>query len=425
MAKVSSVLGLNARNHLYIHPYNRHKVKRYADEKILGKRLLSKHRLPTPKLVTVFQKFTEVEGFAWEKLPSSYVVKPNQGYGGEGIWIIKRRAKYAGEWFRTDGRKVSWQEIQLHILDILEGQYSIHDVPDIAFIEERVLIHKKFKKYTFQGTPDVRVIVFNMVPVMAEMRVPTRQSGGRANLHQGAIGVGVDIAAGVATHAIQYDEPIKFVPGKEVKLTGFSIPHWEEILTLAVRAAQVSGLGFVGVDIVICPERGPMVLELNARPGLAIQIANLAPLKKRFERVEGLKVDSAEKGVRIAQALFSRTLPSRLARKKKVISLFEEVRVEDSRGKRHKVKAKIDTGAYRTSIDKSFARSLGLLKKKNILFEKYYKSSMGREKRRLIELTFYLSKRKVKTSANVSNRSRLSTKIIVGRRDLKGFILKP
>ena len=425
MAKISSVLGLNARNYLYIHRYNLPRAKRFADEKILGKKLLVKHHLPTPKPVAVFRHFKDVERFFWERLPASFVVKPNQGYGGEGIWIIKKRAKYAGEWFRADGVKINWEEIKLHLLDILEGQYSLHDVPDFAFIEERIPVHKKLRKYTYRGTPDIRVVVFNKVPVIAELRLPTKESGGRANLHQGAVGVGVDIASGVTTNAVLYDEPIKFVPGKEAKLVGFSIPSWEEILILAVRAAQVSGLGFSGVDIVIDPDRGPMVLELNSRPGLAIQLANLAPLKRRLERVEGLKVDSAEKGVRIAQALFSKTLPSRLAKDRKVIGLFEEVKVEDRRGKRHKVLAKIDTGADRTSIDRYLARSLGLLDKKNILFKRYYKSALGREKRELIGLTFYLAKRKVRTSASVSSRVGLRTKIIVGRRDLKGFILKP
>jgi alpha-L-glutamate ligase-like protein len=425
MAKTSSVLGLNARNYLYIHRYNLSRAKRFADEKILGKKLLVKHHLPTPKLVAVFRNFKDVKRFSWEHLPASFVVKPNQGYGGEGIWIIKKRAKYAGEWFRADGVKITWEEIELHLLDILEGQYSLHDVPDFAFIEERIPIHKKLRKYTWRGTPDIRVIVFNKVPVIAELRLPTRESGGRANLHQGAVGVGVDIASGVTTNAVLYDELIKFVPGKEVKLVGFSLPLWEEILKLAVRAAQISGLGFAGVDIVIDPERGPMVLELNSRPGLAIQLANLAPLKRRLERVEGLKVDSAEKGVRIAQALFSKTLPSRLAKERKVIGFFEEVKVLDYKGKKHKVKAKIDTGADRTSIDRGLARSLGLLRRENILFEKYFKSAMGREKRRLIGLKFYLAKRKVKTSANVSDRSKMRTKIIVGRRDLGGFILKP
>ena len=37
---------------------------------------------------------------------------------------------------------------------------------------------------------------------MAMLRLPTKASGGRANLHQGAIGAGVDLVTGVTHHAV-------------------------------------------------------------------------------------------------------------------------------------------------------------------------------------------------------------------------------
>jgi len=43
------------------------------------------------------------------------------------------------------------------------------------------------------GLPDIRVIAYNMVPVMAMMRIPTKESGGKANIHGGACAVGIDI----------------------------------------------------------------------------------------------------------------------------------------------------------------------------------------------------------------------------------------
>jgi len=36
------------------------------------------------------------------------------------------------------------------------------------------------------GLPDIRIICFNMVPVIAMLRIPTELSDGKANLHSGA-----------------------------------------------------------------------------------------------------------------------------------------------------------------------------------------------------------------------------------------------
>jgi hypothetical protein len=50
----------------------------------------------------------------------------------------------------------------------------------------------------------------------------------------------------------------------------------------------MTGLGYMGTDMVLDKEEGPMVLELNARPGLAIQIANGAGLLPRLQHIENL-----------------------------------------------------------------------------------------------------------------------------------------
>ena len=160
----------------------------------------------------------------------------------------------------------------------------IKDLEDeLRAVEERIKIHKIFRKYAFQGTPDVRVIVFNKVPIMAMLRLPTKESHGKANLHQGAVGVGIDMATGITTYGVVHSQPIRYLPGTKRKLNGIKIPFWNEILRLSVRIQEViPSLGFLGVDFVIDRERGPMVLELNARPGLSIQIANRAGLRRRL-----------------------------------------------------------------------------------------------------------------------------------------------
>jgi glutathione synthase/RimK-type ligase-like ATP-grasp enzyme len=68
-----------------------------------------------------------------------------------------------------------------------------------------------------------------------------------------------------------------------------SIPDWPELLELAARSADATGLGYIGADIVIDRRHGPLLLELNARPGLAIQIANNAGLAPRIRAVDSLR----------------------------------------------------------------------------------------------------------------------------------------
>jgi len=67
---------------------------------------------------------------------------------------------------------------------------------------------------------------------------------------------------------------------------GIQIPFWDEILSVAARAYEMTRVGYIGVYIVIDRGKGPMVLEFNARPGLSIQIANQAGLILRLGAVD-------------------------------------------------------------------------------------------------------------------------------------------
>ena len=98
--------------------------------------------------------------------------------------------------------------------------------------------------------------------------------------------------------------------------------------------------------------------------------------------------------------------------------------VESFLGEHVNVKAKVDTGAFRTSIDKSLARKLGLLETGNKLLRVGYISSLGREERQLINVTFHLKGKKISTTASVADRSGLKRQMIIGRRDLRPFTFK-
>lgn len=435
--KISQILGLNARSRVFSYMYNTKAGKKIASSKIQTDRVLRKFDIPKPKIIKKFRSPSDIVNFDWNTLPSSFALKPSRGLGGEGIIVVKKRlneeilrktdsGSAKSIWLTTDKKKVNADDLKLHILDILEGAYSMGNIPDVAFIQEYVGRHKALRKYSFRGTPDIRIIVFNKVPVMAMLRLPTKESGGRANLHQGAVGVGIDISTGITTKAIWHGNVIKRKPGSKRKLHGIKIPSWDEILRIAVKCQISSGLGYLGVDVVLHPEKGPMVLELNSMPGLQIQMANLSGLKKRLERVEDLQVRDVEHGVNIGKALFSSTFSSRVRQKdaQDIIEALEEIKIK-GKGEKVKILAKVDTGAWRTSIDRNLAQTLNLLRPDNVIRTKKVRSSLGKEERPIITLTYWLKGVKITTIAGVADRRNLKRKVIIGRRDLGRFLVKP
>lgn len=425
--KIRDVLGLNSRNHLYTSVYNSRYGKGIANSKLLTKKTLKAAHVRVPETYKIIHSMEELERFDFLKLPTEFVVKPNNGLGGEGIVVIEKQGLYAGEWTDSQGKEWSVADIRLHVGDILAGRYSMDDLPDIAYIEERVRVHPVFEKYSYHGTPDIRVIVFNRIPIMSYVRLPTEESGGRANLFQGAAATGIDIATGITTYGVHHAKPIEFFPGTRRKLANIVIPQWEEILETAIRASEAIGLGYMASDIVLQPEgenTTPMILEVNAQPGLKIQIANRSGLRDRLTRVKGLKVLSAKHGIRVGQALFADPKLEERELGRKVIGVFEEVEVRGLNGVNEVMLAKIDTGAYSSSLDRTLAERMGLLEPDNILYNDYFRSALGRKKREIVGATIKLSGKKLKTRVSISDRSKLRYKMIVGRRDLSEFVVR-
>jgi len=427
MTKLGDILGINARSSDYLR-LNKKEAREKADDKLLTKKMLRKAKIPHPKLLGVVSNMVEVERFDWLSLAGGFVIKPVQGLEGGGILLIKKQAKYAGEWLKVEGGKVGVADLKFHVMDILEGRYSRNDIPDSAMIEERVKTHPKFRKISTGGAPDVRVIVYNRVPIMAMLRLPTEESLGKANLHQGALGLGIDIATGITTYGVYKGRRIRYLPGGEKKVNGITVPEWNKVLKYAVKTQRVSKLGYVAVDMLIDKEKGPLVLELNDQPGLSIQLANWAGLRRRLNRVEGLDVGLTKKGIMVARALFASPFVKRvknLPGEKQTVGIFETANIRLSKKKRQEVPAKIDTGAFGTSIDRELACDLGLLQKKNVLWEKKYKSSLGEQTRTVVKLVFWLRGKKVSTRASLTNRHGLRRKLLIGRRDLRDFVVNP
>jgi len=231
---------------------------------------------------------------------SQFVVKPAQGSGGDGILVIAD--KFEKDWQTVNGQILGICDIEQHISNILSGIYSLSGMPDKAMIEYCVQFDPLFSEISYQGVPDVRIIVFQGVPVMGMVRLPTRKSSGKANLHQGAIGLGVDMSCGKTLTGVQENKIIEIHPDTRNSIVGVQIPQWDKLLEIASGCYELCGLGYLGVDIVLDRDFGPLILELNARPGLAIQIANRVGLESRLERVKKAQLDTAPISDRVAYA---------------------------------------------------------------------------------------------------------------------------
>jgi alpha-L-glutamate ligase-like protein len=279
------VLGINRRNAEYTLRWNPRSRYPTVDDKLLTKELCARAGIPTPKLLAVARHHFEVRRLrdALRRL-DSFVLKPARGAMGNGIVVVRGRE---GARFRlAGGRLIDEGELSYHAAGIISGLYALAGQTDVALVEERLEVHPSFAAITTEGVPDVRVVVFRGVPVMAMTRLPTRRSGGRANLHQGAVAAGIALATGATTHAIQQSRPITVHPDTGEPLIGRTIPGFGVLLELAVRAADETGLGYVGADLVVDAIQGPVLLEMNARPGLMIQLANRAGLLPRLREIE-------------------------------------------------------------------------------------------------------------------------------------------
>lgn len=301
------VLGINQRNIQLTQGENPRRLYPLVDDKLKTKALCERAGIPVAPVFARAERHGDVKRLVAElRGREDFVLKPAMGAMGNGILVVHEATE--GGWKTTGGRAISAGDLAYHAESIISGLYALGGRADIAFAEERLRVHPGFESISQDGVPDVRVIVFRGVPVMAMTRLPTKASDGRANLHQGAVGAGIDLTTGRTNYAVIGSTPVETHPDTMEKVVGYPIPQFAEALRIALRATDETGLGYVGADVVIDALRGPVVLELNARPGLAIQLANRAGLLPRLEAIReqpslALDVEARiELGCRIAEA---------------------------------------------------------------------------------------------------------------------------
>ena len=384
--KYKQILGLNRRNQEYVRQYNPPSAKAIADNKILTKRILKKEFIQTPEVYKLIRTKKQLQFLDWESLPRSFVIKPNKGTSGNGIIVFYGKKKGQDAWIRPNGSIMSKRDIILHIENILEGRFSMGSKNDIAIIEERVKTDSLLKQYSYKGVPDIRIICFNQVPIMGMLRLPTKRSNGTANLHSGAICTGIDMESGITTYSMHMhasafrSDTYKLVEStldlqENKPLSGIQIPYWNEMLEISLKCQKASNLGYIGVDIAIDAEKGPVVFEINARPGLGIQVANQAGLKWRLEKVKDLKIKSIKHGIRVSKSLFGGEIEESIEAisGRKVLNITERISVFNKGTdipkirrmktlKREIVKAFMDTGILTSRISSTLANRIGYLK---------------------------------------------------------------
>ncbi len=286
--KKQGMLSMNKRNIDYIARYNDRRAFPLVDNKLLTKQVVDEYDVASPQLLQVVREQHEIAHFR-EQVANldGFAIKPAKGSGGKGILVITGRK--GDDFLKPSGSRLSLADIERHLSNILAGLYSLGGSPDVAVIEALVRSEPRLAAYSHQGVPDIRIVVFKGYPVMAMLRLATQASDGKANLHQGAVGVGLNLANGHALNAVQFDRPLSEHPDNGLRLSDIRIHNWHYLLGMASRCYEATGLGYMGVDLVVDEERGPLLLELNARPGLAIQIANGQGLLPRLQAVEALK----------------------------------------------------------------------------------------------------------------------------------------
>ena len=447
-----TVLGMNSRNLLFVDRKN----TKLLNSKLHVKNKLQKNGIQTPKTLFCIRNKNELENFDFSVIPRSFVLKPNKGLGGEGIIIAYGKKKKKNEhtedaWIMPNNEVIYLSTLKTHILNILDGNFSIDKNSDTAIFEERIQNINLFTKFSKTGISDIRVIVFKKIPIMAEIRIPTIESKGKANLHSGGIGVGIDIATGVTKHAILNNTYIEEHPDSHIKLQGIKIPYWNEVLRISIETIKALNVDFAGVDISIDRFKGTLVLEVNARPGLSIQIANRSGIKERLESISKIKVKNTKGAIRIAKEIFGGEIEEEV----------EEITGKIVIGKKTNIKinelneeflAKIDTGAFRTSISEEIAKKIGFEE----LIDKFNsmdipetnpsnitkirdqlnssnsdiqlqeaKSAHGFTLRPTINIQLEIMNTGVilNTNVTIANRTDLRYPVIIGRRDLRRFLI--
>lgn len=261
-----NLLGMNARNVLGVFRHNSARAIALANDKIGTKKALQEAGVPVSPMLGVFPTVLSLQGLR-SVLDRPVALKPAAGRGGGGILLLIPTGHHT--WCNIHGGEVTWEEINQHATEVIHGRFSFGD-EDQLLVEEMLEPAPEILELHGEGVADFRFIFERGKLLMAMLRLPTKASHGKANLHAGGVGVAIDLESGILGKVVGPSWVDAHHPDGPL-VEGKKVPDWPALLRVAEASAAISPLGFVGVDLVLDKRLGPVVLEWNARPGLEIQ----------------------------------------------------------------------------------------------------------------------------------------------------------
>lgn len=318
------ILSMNERNLNYIKKLNSASSINLADDKVETKLFLEERWISVPKTLAIISTKKQLAEFEISSIKEDFfVIKPVFWSKWQGILIVENLQDWT---YKIWEEIVSEDFLNDHMTDILNWDFSLNYWMDKILIEEKLIAWNWFEKFCNFGLADIRMIVYNLVPVAAMVRMPTALSGWKANLAQGWLGLGIEVGSWIInTLYINWKVYTKEFPMPYAHLKWFEIPFWDEILLASSQTQFFVNLWYLALDWVIT-ETWPKILEINARAWLEIQNVCLLPLKNRLDKIKDLKITEAEKWVELAKSLFSAKVTNKF-NSQKIIYLSQEAKL--------------------------------------------------------------------------------------------------
>lgn len=318
------ILSMNERNLNYIKKLNSKSSINLADDKVETKLFLEERWVSVPKTLAIISAKKQLAEFDFNSIKEDFfVIKPVFGSKWQWILIVQNFHNWT---YKIWDEIVDDEFLYDHMIDILNWDFSLNYGYDKVLIEEKLIPWNWFEKFCEFWLADIRMIVYNLVPVAAMVRMPTSTSGWKANLAQGWIGLGIEVGSGIInTIYINWKVYKNEFPIKYAHLKWFEIPFWNDIMLASSKTQFFVNLGYLALDWVIT-EKWPKILEINARAGLEIQNVCLLPLKSRLDKIKDLKIAEPEKWVELAKSLFSDKVTDKFTTQK-VIYLSQDAKL--------------------------------------------------------------------------------------------------
>lgn len=144
-----------------------------------------------------------------------------------------------------------------------------------CMIEELVIQNEEWSKLNPNSLNTIRVVTKCINGEASVIFAVARIGSGASivdNFHQGGVGVKVNIEKG-CLEGLAIDKnnnESEFVPTTKVKVDGFKIPFWNEVIEMTKKAAKVNdNVNVVGWDVGLTND-GPVIIEGNRGPGMDI-----------------------------------------------------------------------------------------------------------------------------------------------------------